>query len=352
MNLITSFLGSFSKYISLDLGTSKVLINVKDRGIVVNEPSTISVDKNISKVIAFGEKAKLMLGRNPQHIMVHSPIVHGKIKNFDETFFLLKHFFDKIQRISGIYPQVCVSIPSNITDIEEKAIREVILKSGASKVFTIEVPLAAALGANIPIDDPKGFLIVDLGAGTTNIGLLSLDGIANCKTLPIAGNTFDQAIINILKKEYSLLVGRKTAEEIKIEIGTLLPSNKNLNFEIRGRDLSSGLPKSVILQTNIITKAILPYIDEIIASVKELLDKTSPELSADIIDSGIILTGGGALIKGIDKYFSEKLKINTIIASEPELCVVKGSLRAMELMDKNPSLKKLLSKTTFDLNKK
>lgn len=346
---LTKFFGKFSKGIGIDLGTANTLVHVRGRGILLNEPSVIALDTETQTVLAVGEEAKLMLGRTPSSIIANRPLQSGVIADFDQTLAMLKYFIEKVQRISGIYPPVCVGIPSGVTEVEERAVRESAIKAGASEAFTLEEPHAAAIGAGLPVEEPIGSLIVDIGGGTSEVAVLSLGGIVTSKSLRTAGDKLDDSIVNYMKKAHSLLIGAKTAEEVKVEIGSAYPlENNEMIFEVRGRDLITGLPKSVIIHSEEIRDAMRDNLQEIIDTIKLTLETTPPELSSDIMDNGIFLAGGGALIKGFDRLISKELDIKVNIAPDPLCCVVKGCAHALTEMEKSPALKRILMNASYD----
>ena len=346
---LTKFFGKFSKGIGIDLGTANTLVHVRGRGILLNEPSVIALDADTNTVLAVGEEAKQMLGRTPSSIIANRPLRSGVIADFDQTLAMLKYFINKVQRISGIYPPVCIGIPSGVTEVEERAVREAAIKAGASEAFTLEEPHAAAIGAGLPVDEPIGSLIVDIGGGTCEVAVLSLGGIVTSKSLRTAGDKIDDAIIAYLKKNFSLLIGQKTAEEIKIEIGSAYPLGRNeMSFEARGRDMISGLPKALVVRSEDIREAISPCVKEIVDTIKLTLEGTPPELGSDIMDNGIFLAGGGALIRGLDELIAKELNIRVNIATDPMDCVVKGTAHALIEMEKSPALRKILMMSSYD----
>lgn len=348
-NLLTKFFGRFSKGIGIDLGTANTLVHVRGRGILLNEPSVIALDAETKTVLAVGEEAKLMLGRTPSSIIANRPLQSGVIADFDQTLAMLRYFIDKVQRISGIYPPVCIGIPSGVTEVEERAVREAAIKAGASEAFTLEEPHAAAIGAGLPVEEPIGSLIVDIGGGTSEVAVLSLGGIVTSKSLRTAGDRLDTDILNYLKKSHSLLVGIKTAEEIKIEIGSAYSLKENeMIYEARGRDIVTGLPKSVLVRSEEIRSAMKDSLMEIVNTIKMTLESTPPELSSDIMDNGIFLAGGGALIRGLDMLISKELDIKVNIANDPLCCVVKGCAHALLEMEKSPALKRILMNSSYE----
>lgn len=315
-----------NKDIGIDLGTANILIYVKGEGIVLSEPSVVAIDKDTGKVLAIGQKAHEMLGRTPGSVLAIRPLKDGVIADFDKTEIMLDYFIKKIKgKTIFSKPRILICCPSNITQVEKNAIREVAERTGAKKVYVEEEPKVAAVGAGLEIGLPSGNMVIDIGGGTTDIAVLSLNGIVYSESIKVAGNTFDVDIIKYIKKKYKLLIGEVTAEKIKIKIGTVLDSNKEKNMKVRGRDLLSGLPKTVTVTSSEIKEAILDSVNMIIHCAKMVLEKIEPEISADIIDKGIILTGGGALLEGLDKLIEKEIKVPTKIAERPLTCVAEGT---------------------------
>ena len=315
-----------NKDIGIDLGTANILIYVKGEGIVLSEPSVVAIDKDTGKVLAIGQKAHEMLGRTPGSVLAIRPLKDGVIADFDKTEIMLDYFIKKIKgKTIFSKPRILICCPSNITQVEKNAIREVAERTGAKKVYVEEEPKVAAVGAGLEIGLPSGNMVIDIGGGTTDIAVLSLNGIVYSESIKVAGNTFDVDIIKYIKKKYKLLIGEVTAEKIKIKIGTVLDSNKEKNMKVRGRDLLSGLPKTITVTSSEIKEAILDSVNMIIHCAKMVLEKIEPEISADIIDKGIILTGGGALLEGLDKLIEKEIKVPTKIAESPLTCVAEGT---------------------------
>ncbi len=315
-----------NKDIGIDLGTANILIYVKGQGIVLSEPSVVAIDKETDKVLAVGKKAHEMLGRTPGSVIAIKPLKDGVIADFDKTEVMLDYFIKKI-KCKTIFsrPKILICCPSNITQVEKNAIREVAERTGAKKVYVEEEPKVAAVGAGLDISSPCGNMVIDIGGGTTDIAVLSLNGIVYSESIKIAGNTFDTDIIKYVKNKYKLLIGEVTAEQVKIRIGTVLDTNKLKKINVRGRDLLTGLPKTITLESNEVKEAIKDSIYMIIHTVKMVLEKIEPEISADIIDKGIVLTGGGALIDGLDKLIEKEIKVSVKIANSPLTCVVEGT---------------------------
>ena len=316
----------FAKDIGIDLGTANVLIYVKGQGIVLNEPSVVAIDSDTKKPLAVGHDAREMLGRTPGRVQAIRPMKDGVIADFELTEIMLNHFIKKINGRSFFSrPRILICCPSNITQVEKNAIKEAAERTGAKKVFLEEEPKVAAVGAGMDISKPSGNMVIDIGGGTTDIAILSLGGIVTSASLKVAGNVFDNDIIKYIKDKYKLLVGDRTAEDIKMTIGTVFPEGKPEKTEVRGRDLVTGLPHTITLSSTETEEAFRESVYLIINKVKEVLEQTPPELSADIIDKGIVVTGGGALIKGFDKLLSHELKVPVFIADSPLTCVVEGT---------------------------
>lgn len=328
----------FAHDIGIDLGTANVLIYIKGQGVVLNEPSVVAIDSD-KKVLAVGEEARNMLGRTPGKVTAIRPLKEGVIADFDITEIMLENFIKKI-KAKGIFskPRILICCPSNITGVEKNAIKEAAERTGAKKVFIEEEPKVAAVGAGLDIALPVGNMVVDIGGGTTDIAILSLGDIVTSSSIKIAGNTFDGDIMKYIKERYKLLIGDRTAEDIKFKIGNVYnDKNSKEKMSVRGRDLVSGLPKTITITEQEITEALKESAMMIVNTVKSVLEQTPPELSADIIDNGIVLTGGGALIKGMDKLLGSELKVPIRIAESPLTCVVEGTgilLENINLIDK------------------
>lgn len=325
----------FGRDIGIDLGTANVLIHVKGRGIVLDEPSVVAIDANTNKVLAVGDEAFRMVGRTPGNIVALRPMKDGVIANFDLTESMLKHFLDKVQvRSFFAKPRILICCPTNITSVEQKAIREAAEKSGGKNVYLEEEPKVAAIGAGMDIYQPSGNMVVDIGGGTTDVAVLSMGDIVTASSIKVAGDRFDHEILNYIKKKYKLLIGERTAETIKKEVATVFPGGRKEEIDIRGRDLVSGLPRTITIYSEEIQKALEEAISHITQASKSVLEQTPPELSADIIDRGVILTGGGALLHGIDLLLAEELRVPVLIAEEPMHCVAKGTGILLENLDK------------------
>lgn len=320
--------------IGVDLGTANVLVYVKGRGIVLYEPSVVAMDKNSGKVIAVGSEARRMLGRTPGNIVATRPMRDGVIADYDVTEKMLKYFITKaVGRKLFFKPRVMVCIPSGVTNVEERAVRQAALQAGARKAFVIEEPLAAALGAGLDIAQPSGTMVVDIGGGTTDVAVLSLGGIVQSRSLRVGGDKFDEAIIRYVRREMNLAIGERTAEEIKIEIGSAyLPGEPERRMEIRGRDLVRGLPVAVEISSTQVYEAIKENLAAVVGAVKEVLETTPPELAADIVEKGIVLTGGGALLRGLDLLLSRETGLAVHVSDDPLSCVARGTGRALGML--------------------
>ncbi|MER1998530.1 MAG: rod shape-determining protein [Lysinibacillus sp.] len=326
----------FSKDIGIDLGTANVLIHVKGKGIVLNEPSVVALDKKTNKVLAVGEEARQMVGRTPGNIVAIRPLRDGVIADFEVTEAMLKHFINKLD-VKGFFakPRILICCPTNITSVEQKAIREAAEKSGGKKVYLEEEPKVAAIGAGMDIFQPSGNMVVDIGGGTTDVAVLSMGDIVTSESIKVAGDVFDNDILQYIKKEYKLLIGERTAETIKMNVGTVFKdAGRNDEMEIRGRDMVTGLPRTITITSLEIERALHESVAMIVQSAKNVLEKTPPELSADIIDRGVILTGGGALLHGIDQLLMEELKVPVFVAENPMDCVAVGTGIMLDNIDK------------------
>ncbi len=328
----------FAKDIGIDLGTANVLIYIKGEGIVLNEPSVVAIDANTKKPLAVGEEAREMLGRTPGSVLAIRPMKDGVIADFEITEVMLNHFIRKINGRNLLSrPRILICCPSNITPVEKNAIKEAAERTGAKRVFLEEEPKVAAVGAGLDISKPSGNMVIDIGGGTTDIAVLSLGSIVNSVSIKIAGNVFDNDISKYIKDKYKLLIGERTAEEIKLTVGTVFPEGKSEKMEVRGRDLVTGLPHMITICSEEVEEALRESIYIIVHSAKSVLEQTPPELSADIIDKGVVITGGGALIHGFDQLLSHELKVPVFIAESPLTCVAEGTgilLDNMHLLEK------------------
>ena len=322
---------AFGLDIGIDLGTANTLVHVKGRGIVIREPSVVAINKNTREILAVGDDAKNMIGRTPGDIVAIRPMKDGVIADFDITQSMLKHFIRRAMGGSFISkPRVVICVPSGVTEVEKRAVEDATLAAGAREAYLIEEPMAAAIGANLPVEEPSGSMIVDIGGGTSEVAVISLGGIVTSRSLRVAGDEFDEAIVLFVKKEYNLMIGERTAEQIKINIGNAYPKPKEEFMEVRGRDLITGLPKNITLSSTEINEALKEPINAIIDAIKYTLEKTPPELAADIMDKGIMLAGGGARLSGLDKLIREETGMPVTIAENPLDCVAIGTGKVLE----------------------
>ncbi|MEK6690796.1 MAG: rod shape-determining protein [Nitrospirota bacterium] len=333
--IVDSIFGLFSNDLAIDLGTANTLIYVKGRGIVCNEPSIVTVQRDTNKVLAVGHEAKKMLGRTPGNILTIRPMKDGVIADFDITGEMLRYFIAKVHnRKSFISPRIIIGVPSGITQVEQRAVRDAAETSGAREVYLIGEPMAAAIGVGLPITEPSGNMIVDIGGGTTDVAVISLYGIVYSKAVRVGGDKMDESIINYIKRKYNLLVGERTAERIKMEIGSAYRvDNDERSMEVKGRDLVSGIPKTLILDEDEAREALREPVTAIVNTIKLALENTPPELSADIVDRGIVLAGGGALLRGIDLLLREETGLPIILAEDPLAAVVIGVGKALDEID-------------------
>ena len=330
-----SFFSLGSKDIGMDLGTSNILITIKDKGIVLNEPAVVALDRRTGRIVATGHEAKEMLGRTPEQIRAVRPMKEGVIADFTATQLMIKNIITKICRRYNVgKPRVVVGVPSGITEVEERAVQEAVTQAGAREVFLIEEPMAAAIGAGLDVAEPNGNMVLDIGGGTTEVAVISLGGIVISDSIKIAGDILDEDIINYVNDNLNLAIGSTTAEQVKLELGCAMPLVTKKSLEVRGRDLSSGLPENRVITSDDVLEAMSPSIEKIVDLVKATLEKTPPELASDIVERGITLTGGGALIKNIDMLISQKTEIPVYIADRPLDCVANGTGKTIEDMDK------------------
>jgi rod shape-determining protein MreB len=329
MILLDRILGFFSSDIGIDLGTANTLVYVKGQGVVLCEPSVVAIDRATKSVLAVGEEAKRMLGRTPGNIVAIRPMKDGVIADFDITEAMLRYFIRKVHsRNRLVSPRVIIAVPSGITEVEKRAVKDSAERAGArNPVYLVEEPIAAAIGVGLPIHEPAGNMIIDVGGGTTEIAVISLSGIVFSKSIRIGGDEFDDAIITHLKKAYNLMIGERTAEEIKIRIGSAYPLEEETTLDVKGRDILAGLPKTVTLTSEEIREALSEPLSTILEAVRIALERTPPELSADLIDRGLILAGGGALLRGLDKLISEETGLPVHIADDPLTAIALGTGR-------------------------
>ena len=336
-----SFFSLVSSDIGIDLGTANTLVLVKGKGIVIREPSVVARNKKTKEILAIGQKAKRMVGKTPATIETIKPLQDGVIADFEAAVAMLNTFLKELSTSGQVFskllkPRVVLGIPTGVTEVEQRAVQDAALSAGARKAFLIEEPMAAAIGIGLPIDQPQGVLVVDIGGGTTEIALISLGGIVIDRCLRIAGDEMDEAIINFIKLKHSLLLGQASAEEIKIQLGSAIPpaksstEQKERQLVVRGRDLENGLPKSIKISSEEVREAIAPVIHQIVEQISEVIEEAPPEMINDIVTKGIVLCGGGALISGLDKLISEETKIPVWVADDPQTCVVRGCGKVLE----------------------
>src|SRR5947209_56316 len=318
--MFNGLFGFLSSDIGIDLGTANTLVYVKDQGIVLREPSVVAVQSGTNKVLAVGDEAKRMLGRTPSNIVAVRPLKDGVIADFEVPEAMLRHFITKVHnRRVKARPRVVIAVPSGITEVEKRAVRESATHAGAREVYLIEEPMAAAIGVGLPVQDPAGNMIIDIGGGTTEVALISLSGIVFSRSVRVAGDELDEAIVQYMKRAYNLMIGERTAEEIKIKIGSAYPSEKETSVEVKGRDLVAGVPKTLTITSQEVREALQEPISTIVDSVRITLERCPPELSADLVDRGIVLAGGGALLRGLDKLLSEETGLPVHVAEDPDL---------------------------------
>lgn len=322
----SSFLSMFSNDLAIDLGTANSLVYSKGRGIVVSEPSIVAVNQKTGKVEAVGKEAKEMLGRTPGNIIAIRPMKDGVIADFEHTERMLSYFIEKAHnRKFGVRPRIVIGVPSEITQVEKRAVRDSAMRAKATEVYLVEQAMMAAIGAGLPITEPTGNMVLDIGGGTSDVAVISMAGIVYARSVRVAGNEMDEAIIQYIKRKYSLLIGERTAEEVKIKLGSAFPLDEEVPLEIKGRDLVEGVPKTIVVSDEEIREALAETVATIIEAVRAALEQTPPELSADIVDRGIVLTGGGALLKNLDKRLREETGLPVSIADDPLTSVVMGT---------------------------
>lgn len=332
--MIRKLLGRFSQDMGIDLGTANTLVHVAGRGIVLREPSVVAIDRENNSVRAVGDEAKQMVGRTPGHIVAIRPLKDGVIADFEITQKMLEHFIHRVHRGRRFaFPRVMVGIPSGITEVEKRAVIEAAMSAGAREARTIEEPMAAAIGAGLPVCEPTGSMMVDIGGGTTEVAVISLGGIVTCRSLRIAGDEIDEAIIAYVRRTFNMLIGERTAEFLKLEIGSAYALPEEISCEIKGRDLISGLPRSVRINSAELREAIKEPVNEIVEAVKTTLEQSPPELSADVMERGIVLAGGGALLRGLDQLLAHETCIPVHIAEDPLTCVALGTGETVEAWD-------------------
>ncbi len=339
MGFFEKFSDYFANDIAIDLGTANTLVYARSRGIILNEPSVVAVQKNYrglqNRVLAVGKEAKEMLGRTPGSIVAIRPIKDGVIADFEVTQSMLKYFISKSMggKKALVRPRIIICVPYGITQVEKRAVKESAQSAGAREVYLIEEPMAAAIGAGLPITEPSGNMVVDIGGGTTGVAVISLGGIVYCKSIKIAGDKFDESIVNYVRRQFNLLIGERTAENIKMAIGNAYPFDEERVMEIKGRDLVAGAPKTIEITSTQVHDALTDSVNEVVDAVKTALEKTPPELASDIVDNGIVLTGGGALLANLDILLRERTGLPVSLAEDPLTCVVLGSGKVLEELD-------------------
>ncbi|HLR64465.1 MAG TPA: rod shape-determining protein [Pseudogracilibacillus sp.] len=341
----------FNQDLGIDLGTANTLVFLNGKGVVLSEPSVVAVNRDTQDIAAVGSNARNMIGRTPGNIQVVLPMKDGVIADYDTTATMMKYYIKKAKenaKIRGTKPNVVVCVPSGITKVEERAVIDATKLAGAKEAYPIAEPFAAAIGAGLPVWEPTGSMIVDIGGGTTEVAVISLGGIVTSKSIPVAGNNFDERITDYIRKKYNLMIGERTAEEIKIEIGSASEDTEQVEMDIRGRNLLTGLPETISINSKEIASALQESVEKIVAAVKQTLEKTPPELSADVMNRGIVLTGGGALLKNIDKVISEETDIPVFITEDPLTSVAVGTGESLKYIDHFKTHPHVASRVTLD----
>jgi len=329
--MFNKLLGFFSSDIGIDLGTANTLVYVKDHGIVLREPSIVAVKAGTTQVLAVGDEAKRMLGRTPGNITAIRPLKDGVIADFEITEAMLRHFITKAHgQRRFVRPRVVIAVPSGITEVEKRAVKDSAMHAGAREVYLIEEPMAAAIGVGLPVSDPAGNMIIDIGGGTTEVAIISLAGIVFSRSVRVAGDELDEAIVQYLKRAYNLMIGERTAEDIKLRLGSAFPMETELTMEVKGRDLVAGLPKTITISSQEIRDALMEPVSRIVEAVRITLERCPPELSADLVDRGVVLAGGGALLRGLDKLIAEETGLPVHIAEDPLSAVAEGTGKALQ----------------------
>jgi rod shape-determining protein MreB len=340
MGLYDFIFGHFSRDLGIDLGTATTLVFARGEGIILCEPSVVAIDKDSGRALAIGNEAKGMLGRTPASIVAVRPMRDGVIADFEITETMLRHFINKSHNRSAfVRPRIVVGVPSGITGVEKRAVLDAAMHAGAREAYLVEEPMAAAIGANLPVSEAQGSMIVDIGGGTTEVAVLALGGIVVSKSIRVAGDEMDEAIVAHCRKNYNLLIGERTAEQIKIDIGSAYPLSEERTIEVRGRDLVTGLPKTLTLTSSEIRDALSDPVSTVVDAVRMTLEKTPPELAADIMDRGIVMAGGGSLLRGLDKYLAQETDMSVYVVDDPISCVAYGTGKILEEID---TLKKVL----------
>ena len=332
--MIFEFKPVFIKKIGIDLGTANTLVYIPGKGVVMNEPSVVAVSTDDNRVLAVGNEARQMIGKTPETIIAYRPLKDGVIADYRVTEAMLRYFIDKsVGRFRFLKPEVMISVPAGVTSTERRAVIEAAVNAGARAAYVVKEPVLAAIGAGIPINEPAGHMVVDIGGGTTDVAVISLGGIVASTSVKVAGNKFDQAIADYIKKNYNLAIGDRTAEDIKIKIGSAIPLSEELSMEIKGRDLMTGLPRVIEIFTQEVTEAISYELDEVVRAIKKVLHDTPPELAADIMERGIVMTGGSSLLRNIGELVFQETGVQAHIAEDSLLCVAKGTGLALEHLD-------------------
>ncbi|MFC1570932.1 rod shape-determining protein [Candidatus Margulisiibacteriota bacterium] len=340
MGLYDTIFGHFSRDLGIDLGTATTLVFARGEGIILCEPSVVAIDKDSNRPLAIGSEAKSMLGRTPASIIAVRPMRDGVIADFEITETMLRHFIHKSHNRSAfVRPRIVVGVPSGITGVEKRAVLDAAMHAGAREAYLVEEPMAAAIGANLPVSDAQGSMIVDIGGGTTEVAVLALGGIVVSKSIRVAGDEMDDAIVSHCRKNYNLLIGERTAEQIKIDIGSAYPLAEERTIEVRGRDLVTGLPKTLTLTSSEIRDALSDPVATVVDAVRMTLEKTPPELASDIMDRGIVMAGGGSLLRGLDKHLAQETDMSVYVVDDPISCVAYGTGKILEEID---TLKKVL----------
>ncbi|WP_024789530.1 rod shape-determining protein [Lebetimonas sp. JH292] len=331
--MLNKLLGLFSSDLAIDLGTANTLVSIKGKGIVINEPSVVSIqdDKHKRRVLAVGHKAKEMVGKTPKNIVAIRPMKDGVIADFTVTEEMIRHFIQKVHnRKTLIRPRIVICVPFGLTQVERKAVKESAMSAGAREVYLIEEPMAAAIGAGLPVKEPQGSMVIDIGGGTTEIGVISLGGLVVSKSIRVAGDKFDKSIVDYINKKYNLIIGERTAEEIKKEIGSAVKLEEELTLQIQGKNKISGLLETITITSEDIREALKEPVKDIGEALKEVLEETPADLAGDIVENGIVMTGGGALLRGIDSYISDLVNLPVYVAEEPLLAVAKGTGKVLD----------------------
>ncbi len=336
ISFLESLFGRFAHDLGIDLGTANTLVYTKEKGILINEPSVVALNIRTDQILAVGTEAYKMVGRTPSHIVASKPLVDGVISDFEVTEKMLTYFFRKVNRETFLFsprPRVVIGIPLDVTEVERKAVEDAVLSAGARQTFLIEQPMAAAIGARLQVQDSRGLMVVDVGGGTTDIAVISLGGIVTSRSLKIAGNELNEDIIKFVRDFFNVLLGERTAEHVKIKIGTAAPLSEPIYMKVRGRDLLTGLPKEVIIDSSQINDALSKSVRTIVENIRSVVEATPPELVADIYENGVLLTGGGALLKNLDRVIAEATGVPVIVAEDPLTCVVRGTAVLLDDID-------------------